>query len=408
MEILTTLTFTNVLADLPNYASGDALDILENYSFISEKLAESFQTVWEGIIFDTTSSFWRAVIAGGLDFALLGMILYAWHGFKLEDEKKRQSYIMNGVVMVIILSILLGGNGLLTSHILRFTHGLDRSLTRTLANTQLLDLSIADSLKNISLTNNARDRVDSLLAECRAMTGNEAVQCLEKQAPEIKRIADSADLFNPLNAPAIKYARNILGYIGKLAVNTVKSDGLAVVAQISNSVITGNPVTMAIIKMIFGAIQLAFNMALEVAGILHALLLPLVIAVSFTPIDPKYVETWITGYVQLVLVKFLYIAVIGLVAEAIVKSETQLATGLGFMMFTSVMGPALAFYMAKGGGAEMAKFVSSQVTSVMSNAVQTGAALATGGASKLGMVAGKGLFSLGGKGLARRTTRRSS
>ncbi len=44
----------------------------------------------------------------------------------------------------------------------------------------------------------------------------------------------------------------------------------------------------------------------------------------------------------------------------------------------------------------------------MSNAVQGGAALATGGAGKIGSLAGKSLFNLGKKGLARRTTRRST
>ena len=407
MEILTSIAPVSFLAEIPDYAVGDALDILQNHSFISNKLAESFQTVWSGIIFNTNSSFWKAVIAGGLDFALLGMILYAWEGFKVENNK-RQQYTIDGIVMVIILSILLGGNGLLTSNILQITRGFDQNLTRTLANTQILDLTIADSLKNISLSNNARDEVDRLLAECNELTGDEALQCMEKQIPEIQKIADAAEANDPIaQHPAAKYAKGILSYLQELGTNVVNGDGLKVAAQLTNTLFTGNPVMMAVIKVVFGGIQLAFNFALEVAGILHALLLPLVIAVVFTPVGSKYVETWIKGYVQLVLIKFLYIAVIGLAAEAIVRSEAQYATGVGFLIFSSVMGPALAFYMAKGGGADIAKFVSSKVTSAMSNAVQNGAALATGGASKVGTLAGKSLFNLGKKGLARRTTRRS-
>ena len=408
MEILTAITPISILAEIPDYAVGDALDILQNHSYISNQLAESFQTVWNGVIFNTNSSFWKAVIAGGLDFALLGMILYAWEGFKVE-ENKRQPYTINGIVMVIILSILLGGNGLLTSNILRITHSFDQNLTRTLANTQILDLTIADSLKNISLSNNARDEVDRLLAECNELTGDEALQCMEQQVPEIQKIADAAEANDPItNSPAAKYAKSILSYLQELGTNVVNGDGLKVAAGLTNTLFTGNPIMMAVIKVVFGGIQLAFNFALEVAGILHALLLPLVIAVVFTPIGSKYVETWIKGYVQLVLIKFLYIAVIGLAAEAIVRSEAQYATGVGFLIFSSVMGPALAFYMAKGGGADIAKFVSSKVTSAMSNAVQNGAALATNGASKIGTLAGKSLFNLGKKGLARRTTRRST
>ena len=127
MEILNSIIPIPVLAEIPDYAVGDALDVLQNHSFISNKLAESFQTVWDGVIFDTNSSFWKAVIAGGLDFALLGMVLYAWDGFKVENNK-RQSYMVNGIVMVMILGILLGGNGLLTSNILKVTRSFDQSL----------------------------------------------------------------------------------------------------------------------------------------------------------------------------------------------------------------------------------------------------------------------------------------
>lgn len=408
MEIYLAIAPISVLAEIPDFAVGDALDILQNHSFISNKLAESFQTVWDGVIFTTTASYWRAIIAGGLDFALLGMILYAWEGFKVESDK-RNSYIIDGIVMVIILSILLGGNGSLTSNILRITHSFDQNLTRTLANTQILDLTIADSLKNISLSNNARDEVDKLLAECNDLSGNEALLCMEQQIPEIEKIVTAAEQNDPIaNNPAAKYAKGVLKYLQDLGTNVVNGDGLKVAAQISNTLFTGSLGIMTVLKVVFGAIQLAFNFALEVAGLLHALLLPLVIAVIFTPIGPKYVETWIQGYVQLVLIKFLYIAVIGLAGSAIVMSEAQLATGPGFLVFSSVMGPALAFYMAKGGGADLAKFVSSQVTNAMSNAVQSGAAIATGGASKVGSLAGKSLFNLGKKGLARRTTRRST
>lgn len=407
MEILTSIIPIPVLAEIPDYAVGDALDVLQNHSFISNKLAESFQTVWDGVIFDTNSSFWKAVIAGGLDFALLGMVLYAWDGFKVENNK-RQSYMVNGIVMVMILGILLGGNGLLTSNILKVTRSFDQNLTSTLANAQILDLTIADSLQNISLSNDARDQVDSLLAECNELTGDEALQCMEQQVPEIQKIVDAAEANDPIaNSPAAKYAKGILSYLQDLVTNTVNGDGLKVAAQITNTLFTGNPVIMAVIKVVFGGIQLAFNFALEVAGILHALLLPLVIAVVFTPVGAKYVEIWIKGYVQLVLIKFLYIAVIGLVAEAIVISEAQFATGIGFLIFSSVMGPALAFYMAKGGGANLASFVSSKVTSALSNVVQGGATLATGGASSVGSLAGKSLFNFGSKGLARRTIRRS-
>jgi hypothetical protein len=90
-------------------------------------------------------------------------ILYAWDGFKAENDN-RQKLIIDGIVMVMILGIFLGGNGRITSNLLAVTHAFDQSLSRTLAKTQILDLTIADALKNISLSNQAQDQVNKLLS----------------------------------------------------------------------------------------------------------------------------------------------------------------------------------------------------------------------------------------------------
>ena len=402
MEILTSILPIPVLAEIPDYGVDNALQILQNYSFISNKLGESFQTLWDNIIFDTTSSYWQAVVAGALDFSLLGLIFYAWNGFKIDNDK-RQKIVIDGAVMVLILAILLGGNGLLTSKILAVTRSFDVSLSRTLATTQVLDLTIADALKNISLSQTSQDQVNRLLAECQVLQGDEAIECLEKQIPEVEKIVTLAEAQDPLlNNPAAKYAKGMLGYIKGIVTNSAQGDALKVAARLSNNLFFGNPVIMGIVKLVFGGIQLAFNFALEVASILHALLLPLVIGIIFTPIGPKYVETWVQGYIQLVLIKFLYIALIGLTAEAIVLSEAQFATGMAFLIFSSVLGPMVAFYMAQGGGAQLAKFAAARTISALSNTVQAGASLATAGAGGMGSMLGK---SLAGKGLARRSTR---
>ena len=396
------------LGELPDYGVDDALQILQNHSFISNKIGESFQSLWDGIIFDTNSSYWLAVISGALDFALLGMILFAWKGFR-ENNDNRQKLISEGFAMVTIIAILLGGNGVLTSYILGITHDFDINLNRTLAKTQILDLTIADALKDISLSQVSQDKVNKLLAECQVLQGNEAIKCLEQQIPEVQNIVDQTVAQDPIiNSPAAKYAKGVLKYLQDLAANAVAGDGLKVAAQIGNNLFFGNPVIMGIVKLVFGGIQMAFNFALETASILHALLLPLVIGIIFTPIGGKYVETWIQGYIQIVSIKFLYIALIGLTAEAIIISEAQFLTGTAFMIFSSVMGPTVAFLMAKGGGAHLAQTVASGAISTLSQVVQTGATAATGGASKLGFSAGSKLFSMGGGGLSRRTTRRKS
>lgn len=409
MELLA-LTWDNlpIVAIIPNFDStDDALQILENSSFISNSLGKSFQTLWDGIIFNTTSSFWRAVIVGALDFALLGMILYAWNGFKADNDKQ-QKLIIEGITMIFILALLLGGNGVLTSNILAITHAFDVNLNRNLAELQVIDLSIANSLKNISLSNTAKDRVDKLLSECDEQSGAAGIECLQKQQAEIEKIVDWAVANDPIaNSPAARYGREVLDFIRSQTTDLVEGRPLSAVTRAVNSVVAGNQVMMGVIKLVFGAIQLAFNFALEIASLLHALLLPLVIGVVFTPVGAKYVETWIQGYVQIVSIKFLYTVLIGLAAEAIVLSEAQFATGIPFLVFSSVMGPVVAFLMAKGGGADLAKFISSSTTSALSNAVQGGAALATGGASGLGGLVGKSAFTVGSKGLARRTTRRS-
>ncbi len=395
-----------ILANIPDYAAGDALDILKNSSTIANQLGESFQTLWEGIIFNTDSSFWVAVVGGALDFALIGLVIYAWNGFKTDNDN-RQKVMTEGLVMVIILSLLLGGNGALTSKILAVTHGFDVSLNRALAKTQVLDLTIAEALENISLSNASQDKVDKLIGECQDLQGDEKIECLNKQIVEIEEIVKWAEANDPIiNSPAARYAKGALSSI-ETAVGLV-ADGkpFKALATSTNSMLFNSLGIMGIIKLIFAGVQLAFNFALEVASILHALLLPLVIGVIFTPIGSKYTETWIQGYVQIVSIKFLYTALIGLTAEAIVRSQTQFATGMPFLIFSSVLGPAVAYLMAKGGGANLAQKAASATQGAMSSAVKGGASLATGGAGKLGMMLGKNLMGSAKSGLARRATKK--
>lgn len=396
------LTF---LAQAQDFGTDRALGILQNHSFISNSIGKSFQTLWDNIIFDTTSSYWRAVVAGALDFSLLGILLFAWTAFKTDSEKLGKLGV-EAAAMVLILAIMLGGNGVMTSNVLHLTRAFDVSLTRTLAQTQLLDITIADALKNISLTEFVETYVNDSIAECQALVGDESLTCLQQEIPKIEEIAFAARVLDPVNnSPLSRYIQGLLSDLGTLGSNVLSGNFLDVVGQIGNRFVFGNPVFKAAIRWVFGGIQLAFNFGLEVAGILHALLLPLVVGIIFTPVGPKYLETWTKGYVQLVLVKFLYVAVIGLVAEAIVLSESQFLTGTSFTIFSSVLGPALAFYMAKGGGEHMAKFISSQAISSVSSMIRAGTTAATGGAGGLGGLAGKGIFKFGAKGLARRTVR---
>ena len=396
-----------VLAEIPDYKAGEALEILKNSSTIANELGESFQTLWDGIIFNTDSSFWIAVVSGALDFALIGLVIFAWNSFKTDNDN-RQKIMLEGLIMVTILSILLGGNGAFTSKILAVTHGFDVRLNRALAKTQVLDLTIAQSLENISLSNASKDKVDALIDECTALQGDEKIKCLEKQIVEIEKVVAWAEANDPIaNSPAAKYAKGVLSSIKTVIGLAVDGEPFKALATSINSSLFDSFGIMGVIKLIFAGVQLAFNFALEVASILHALLLPLVIGVMFTSIGAKYIETWIQGYIQIVSIKFLYTALIGLTAEAIVRSQTQFATGMPFLIFSSVLGPCVAFYMAKGGGANLAQKAASATQGAMSSAVKGGASLATGGAGKVGMMLGKGLMGSTTKGLARRTTKQA-
>lgn len=67
-----------IFAEIPDYKAGEALEILKNSSTIANELGESFQTLWDGIIFNTDSSFWIAVVSGALDFALNRGLAHFW------------------------------------------------------------------------------------------------------------------------------------------------------------------------------------------------------------------------------------------------------------------------------------------------------------------------------------------
>jgi hypothetical protein len=374
----------------------EAFNILNTAQSISSNLAEAWTNIWEEIIFNTDSSWWRALIGAAFDIAVLGIVFFAFDAFKKvgQGEQNAEKLFVHTISLVLIMGLLLGNNGLLISNTLGITKGFETKLIKTLGDVQIADVTIANALQNVSLSNTVKQKIDDLLDDCDNFTGDKYASCIKETEAAIQGIVDATD-DNPFtqNGVAARYARGILDYIKSIGSNIVKGDVLAAVGTVANATL-GTVGFFAITQILLAAIQVAFSMALEIASLLHASALPFVIAFMFTPWRQKFIETWISGLIQIISIKFFYASIIGLAAYALVYSDGQFTTALPFLILVSATGPTMAIMLARGGGAALADNLSRSTIGFTTGTIKAGAQLAAGAATGGGSILGSSITRL--------------
>jgi hypothetical protein len=365
----------------------DAFSILKTAQGVNAELAKSWSVLWDELIFNINSSWWRGLIISAFNIALIGVLMFAFNEFKHAGEEGRQKILIQSVCLALIMGLILGGNGVILFNILRITKGFETKLVSGLAEVQIHDVKLKDALQNVSLSNSAKEKVDAALASCDNSVGDAYAACIKSKEAEIQAIVEEAEKNILTNNVAAKYARGVLDYIKDLGSDVASGDVLSAVGKISNTIVGNTPIFW-ILQIFLAAVQVAFSMALEIASLLHASALPFVIAFLFTPWATKFMESWISGWIQIVAIKFFYTSIIGIAAYALIYSEGQFTTALPFLFLVSIAGPTLALMLAKGGGAQLAGSLSNTTVGMATGAIKTaasaGAAYATGGGSMLG------------------------
>ena len=271
----------------------DAFEILNMAINTFEGVNAAWANLWDNLVFNTSSSWWVGILLIASNIAIFGILYVAISLFTAKPDE-RVELVVKTINLSLIAAICLAGNGYFISNCLNVAKGFEAFAVKTLAETQIIDLSINQALQNVVLTNVGQERIQTYLDECRSRVGDELVTCMQDIQPKIEAIVADAEANLPANSWLAKTGRDIADFVGEVAQEASVDPRGALVLGVN--ALGGNQVVMAILKLFLAAVQTAFAMALEAASILHSMLLPIVVAILFTPFGVQFLKQWLQQF----------------------------------------------------------------------------------------------------------------
>lgn len=356
----------NSFIAMDSFANFESLLVLKEALSTGELIFQGFENVWQQVILNTSSPIWVTVMRFAADIALL-ILIYLALTQGSEVVRKRD---WHGLVLLIvwptIVALMLGNNGYLISQGIGALRTIDREFVRAMSTTQIASTNIQNALRDIQLTNAAKEQIDSLINQCNSFNGTEYSNCLNAALPEIERIVEEAEAQNNGNPLAV-----LKNYTDKI------KGAILNIAEVGQIILAPQKIVLTtLVHALLIAVQLAFNMIIEIALLLHSILAPIAVILTLIPTGQRYISIWLTWFAAIAAIQVCYTIIIGLAATAIVLSNAQLFSDVTFLVLAAFFGPALAYAMSKGGGVALYQAINNSVdktinfgTEVVSKAV---------------------------------------
>lgn len=332
-----------------------ALDTLNNSLELSQNTQQSWNTVWSGAIYSSsTSGFWIALVGLGLTLAAFSLVYVALTEGKEIFERQAWSQLVSLFIWPLIIAFFLGNNGALLARSVQFIHSFGLSQIEQVQQTQIAQLTFQEAVQSISVTNAARQQIESILSECAGKQGPQLPECLRTNQPIVEEILSEARQLN--NGQEPESLRNWI-------------DGLFGAVDYYTSGEFSADVFRATINFILSSVQWAFINILEAALLLTAAFSPIAMGLSLLPFQGRPIIAWLIGFISLLGVQLGYTIVVGLAAVVIVNSNAELITDVAFLFFLAIFAPILAIAVSGYGGLSVYRSITSgtkQITDLLS------------------------------------------
>ena len=333
-----------------DFADFDSTLVLKEALGTGELVFQGFENVWQNVILDPSSPIWTTIIQFSANIGLLILIYLALKQGSEVIQKRDWHGLVTMIVWPVIVAILIGNNGYLISQGIGVLRALDREFVIAISETQIASSNIQDALKDIQLTNAAKEQIDSIINQCNGLNGTEYSDCLNAAVPKIDQIvADAEEQNDGILDTLASYKDNI-----KNAILNAAGVGQIILAPPKLA-------ATVLVHAILIAVQVAFNMIIEIALLVHSVLAPIAVILTLIPTGQRFISIWLTGFFAIAAVQVCYTIIIGLAATAIVLSGAQLFSDIAFLFLAAFFGPGLAYGLSKGGGTALYQAINSSI-----------------------------------------------
>lgn len=339
----------------------DALKVLQSSIELGQETVKSWLTVWEDAIFNYQSSFfWIALVSLGLVLGTLSVIYLAITEGKTVLEKSNWQDLVKLLVWPMIILIFLGNNGSLLAQSIQAIRAIGLQQINNIQQIQISGMTLNNALETITISNAAKEQIESLANECNGKQGTDLTECLNTNASKAQEIVNQAQAQSQVELIALQ------ALVGTLFT------GAAMIQPGLTSFYLGTQASkifrssaMVIIRFILACVQWAFVNILEASLLLSACFAPIAMGLSLLPLQGRPIIAWLISFISLIGIQLGYNIVVGLAAVVIVHSHGELATDVAFLFFLAIFAPVLAIAIANGGGKAIYQGVSSGVKNLI-------------------------------------------
>ena len=333
---------------LAQTTTGQTLEILENAFYLTQNTVDAWSSLWQQAIFDPQNSyFWIGLVTLGLILGTISVLYVAVVDGKTIIEKQDWAELAKMLIWPFVIIIFLSNNGVLLAETVKTIRLIGQTQIQNITEIQIAGLTFQKALEQITISNAAKEQIESVINECSGKQGQELVDCLSKNQSTVEDIINEAEQQNNGSLESLsEFVQNLW--------NTLTNAG----DFFRNTLVP-------IIRAILAAVQWAFVNILEAALLLDAALAPIAMGLSLLPLQGRPIIAWLISFAALLNIQLCYNIIIGLTAVVIVHSHGELFTDIAFLFFLAIFAPALAVRLSSGGGKALYQGIASGVKTII-------------------------------------------
>lgn len=326
-------------------------DILDNTAALGSAIRGGFESTWVAVL---GSDLYANLGNIGVGIGLLGfgLWIYRWLSLITEEGEIPQQAVQE--LMPLLLVIILVGNptnrGQLLGEVSMTINDFSYDISRVIL-TGLNDISGGNPVTEIGVQNAARLTAEVAIRECAQLPEEELRRdCFAGAQERISEIIQpfgagpnfrpwSTTLSNELNAQIAEArdasdtrdGRNIFSFLARGAGGLVSN--LTSTVALGWLLITGT----------------AFLFVIEIVALATAILGPLALGISLTPLGNRPALAWFSAYAGLAVVRITYAIIVALAGLVFSISGGSLG-GSTAPLIVGLFGPLFALWLGRGGG----------------------------------------------------------
>ena len=331
-------------------------------SALSEQMARGWDKTWD-LFITNPNGIYIALVNIGRIFALFSIILFIYQFLRnaLSDESYNS---LSDLIWPIIVIVLLANDAALlrqSSSAIRAIINQTNTDVVTLADNALQFEKHLDEVINFTSAENV---LRDIRSQCNGITDTAQLNtCLE----EANQRAQAVVTAYTTAYPASVFGNRLLAFV-QSAITDIK-DNPAILIDVGLARLSNSVVNIAV-QTILAALQSAFQYLVELSFLLTAMLGPLALGLTLSPMGGKPLYAWIIAFFSVGLAKLSFNIVSAILVTMIYESGPL--DPMVDMLLLGLLSPVLSFAIAAGGGMAVFNGILSTVQQITMGLIPVG------------------------------------